>query len=494
MDPERIVQRTIRKRRRWKQAVAANVGVAVLLAALLMLLVNALAFRFYWRTDFSRTRLYELSEKTRSIVAGLEQPVDVLVFFQRGDELFHDVENSLREYQYASDLIRVEYIDPDRNLARAEELGQRFDVQGPNVVVFHQAGRHMQLGVTDLMEYDFSGARQGLAPARLRFRGEQAFSSALHHVTQAEEPIVYFLAGHGERRIDNFDPFVGYSSIARRMRRDNIELETLVLGQVTGIPEDAAALIIAGPSRRLTQPELDLIDAYLERSGRVMVLLDSLTRSGLETVLERWGVGVGDDVVIDATRTLTGRELFVTDYGVHPITSGIRGMTTVFYSPRSVVSLWAPGAVTSDQADKPHVTVLASSSASGWAERDPEQTPVRFDAGTDMSGPVSVAVAVERGPVAGIDVQIRSARLVVFGDSSFVSNGALTGGDEDFFMHALHWLLDLDELMALAPRDLDEIRLVLDRRQIRWLQKWTLGALPGFVAVLGVLVWLRRRR
>lgn len=494
MDTQTIARKTIRRRRQWRAAIGLNVLLSVVLALLLAVLLNGLASRYYLRADISRASLYTLSDKTQHLLATITNTVDVIVFFQRGNEIFHDIESLVREYQYHGPALRVEYVDPDRNLARTEELARRHDVNKPNVVIVHSQGRTRILSETDLVQYDFSGVREGMAPARVSFTGEQALSSAIHGVTQARVPKVYFLSGHGERRIDNFDPFVGFSSIAKQMRQDNVQLETLVLGETPRIPEDADALIIAGPNRRISQPELDLIHAYLEQSGRVMMLIDSLTRTGLETVLARWGVSLGDDVVIDPSRTLTGRELFVTEYGFHPITECIRGVTSVFYMPRSVEPIPRRIAASSDQVDKPHVSVLATTSPSGWAERDPDQTPMRFDPGTDRAGPISIAVAVERGPVPGIDVQIRSTRMVVFGDSGFVSNGGLTGGDEDFFMSAFNWLLQRDELMAMTPRPIDTVRLVLDKDQMRQLFWIAVMGMPAVVGLFGGLIEWRRRR
>jgi ABC-type uncharacterized transport system involved in gliding motility auxiliary subunit len=196
--------------------------------------------------------------------------------------------------------------------------------------------------------------------------------------------------------------------------------------------------------------------------------------------------------VVDATRTLSGRELFITRYEPHPITSKLKNETSILYLPRSVEP-----AVSAEEAggapDKPRVMPLAASSEAGWAESDLTQNPMKFDAGVDRPGPVSVAVAAERGPVPGIDVQIRPTRVVVFGDSDFVSNAALTGGNTDFFMSALNWLLEREELMAIAPKPVEQIRLDLTDIQLRTLHWMVVVVLPFLVAMAGALVWLRRR-
>lgn len=487
-------QKEVRRRRRWKVAVGANVFLAVALATVLVVLVNGFASLYYWRLDVGRAARHPLSHTTERLLDGLQNTVEVFVFFRRGAPL-HDVEILLRQFQDRAPRLRVEYVDPDRNLARAEELIRRHDVTEPNVVVVRSRDRSEVLAMETIRESAPPGIGGGAGDAgHTRFRGEQAFAAAIYRVTTDDMPTVYFLAGHGERSIDNFDQYVGYSSIAKRLRQEHIKPDTLVLGETDAVPDDGDVLIIAGPNRRISQPELDLISEYLEQSGRAMVLLDSMTRTGLEPILRRWGVLLGDDVVIDADRSLSGRELFVTQYGEHPITAPVQGLTSIFYSPRSVTPLAERFERAAEEADKPQVTVLASSSQSGWASRTPGRAPLRFDPEIDLAGPVPVAVAVERGPVRGIDVQIRPTRLVVFGDSGFASNGALTGGDEDFFMSALHWLLEREERMEIEPRHVAEARLLLNRRQIRRLLGWTVGGLPAAVAILGVLMALNRRR
>ena len=169
-------------------------------------------------------------------------------------------------------------------------------------------------------------------------------------------------------------------------------------------------------------------------------------------------------------------------------------MTCVFYGPRSIEPLPAAGDRVAPQMDKPHVTALALCSSNGWAETDLDESPPRFDRAVDRPGPISVAVAVERGGGAALDVHIRPTRLVVFGDSDFVSNGALAGGNLDLFMSALNWLLERDRLMAIAPKAPDELRFDMTLARVRLLFVVVVLLLPAAVALAGHLVWLRRRR
>lgn len=487
------VRRGLRRRRRWRMGIRLNLSLSILLAMLAVGLVNVLSARYHWRMDFTKAQHAELSEKTREILGSLENDVEIVMFFQRGQELFHEVESLLLKYQYVSSRISLELVDPDRHLGRVSELAALYEITEPNVVVFHSEGRSQVVPASALIEYDATRARTDEMPIRKLFTAERAFTSAIYAVSQARRPTVYFLTGHGERQVDNFDPMVGYSSIAKRIERDYINVRELQFGESSRIPDDLDVLVIAGPRRRMAQPEQDLIAAYLERSGRVLLLLDGQIHSGLEPILHRWGVQVGDDVVVDPSRTLTGREIFVTEYEPHPITDPLNGVSTLFHQPRSVSALHKSDGMAIVQRDKPNVTPLAMTSASGWAERNPDQTPLRFDAEVDGAGPVSMAVAVERGAIPDLRVQIRATRMVVIGDSSFVANAALTGGGEDFFMNSLNWLLDRENRLAIEPRPMTEMRLTLSRRQLNQLFLLSVILLPFSAALLGMLVSWKRR-
>ena len=146
-------------------------------------------------------------------------------------------------------------------------------------------------------------------------------------------------------------------------------------------------------------------------------------------------------------------------------------------------------------ADRPQVTPLAFSSDSSWGENQPEQTPPKYDEGIDLPGPLSMAVAVEKGATPGLlDMQIRPSRLIVFGDSGFVSNGGLTGGDTSLFMSSLNWLLSREELMAIAPKPVNDTRLKLTREDTRTLFWSAVGGIPALAALLGLILWMLRRK
>ena len=494
-DSEKFTQQS----RKLKLAITFNTGVALVLAAAIFGMVNYVSFRNYARHDFSRTKLYQLSDKTTGLLKSLTNSVEVTVFLEpnrdaASAEVFEDVDNLLKEYQEAAPTVHVKKIDPNRDVALAELFAKKYQPSGFGVM-FDTGGRTKYVLAEELVEMDYSAAQMGGPPRKIGFKGEQAFSSALQNITQAKTPTVYFLQGHGEHDPDGYDRTKGYANLAHEITRDNVTVKKLTLGEQKAIPADCDALIVAGPQKRLAPLEVEQVRQFLAKNGRALFLLDSLTETGLAPLLKEWGVQVGDDVVVDPSRTMSGNELFVTQYEPHPITAKLAGVSSILYLPRSVsaVEEAAPGPDAAP--DRPRATTLIKCTAAGWGETTPDQNPVRYDPGVDHKGPLGVAAAVEKGSAPGaLDTQIKPVRLVVIGDSTFLANSTLgTGGGVDLFQSALNWLLDRKELMAIAPKAVAEYRLVVEAGQLRLLGWLVIGGLPALIAALGIVVWLRRR-
>ena len=470
-----------------------NVLAAVLLAFVLVQLVNYIGLSNAKRWDWSARQYYALSEKTLNLLGELEHRVEVVVFFQEEHMLYSDIENLLEEYQYQSRNIHVEWVDPARDLARTEKLKDQYGLTEPQIVVFAIGGKSKVVKEADLAGYQMVKGRR--KPVMSAFKGEQAFSSAIQGLVQGETPVVYFLVGHGERRVTNFDQITGYSGIGGLIFRDNLEVKELLLTGEKQIPEDAATLVIAGPAKLMSAAEAELIEEYLSRGGRVMVLLDALKKTGLESMLRRWGVALRDDYVLDPENTLKGSDVYIRSYYEHPITLRMSDAGARFHLPRSVEPLLGDAA-TVETEDRPSVTQLAMTSDKSWSETQVNEPSAKYDEDTgDLRGPFSLAVAVERGASQKVlDVKIRPSRMVVFGDSDFVSNGALAGGDQDLFMSALNWLLDREELMAIAPKPIEEIKLNLTKKQLGQLFWINIAGIPALAGIAGLLVWIRRRK
>ena len=465
-------------------ALRTNLLAVLLLACAIFAMVNYLSMRHYTRIHWSRILSADLSGKTLQVLESVPDDIRIVALLRPSNAAYRSTVALLQEYTARSPNVSVEIVDPDRDMARTEQIAGQYRLTGSECVVFEIGGRHQAVVAADLIDYGPPDADAG----RRSFRGEQLFSSAIYSLTQATRPAVYFIQGHGERSPVDFDRRSGYSRIAARLRDENLDVEILNLGEAKAVPNQCALMIIAGPVQSFAPFEVALIRDYLARKGRLLLLLDARTHTGLDSLLMEWGLLLGDDIVADETRTLSGRELYINSYPDHPITAPLQNHASVLFLPRAL----RPRPFSSG-GDKPVVSPLATCSEQGWAEFDPDDASVHFDPQVDVAGPIPVAVAIERGPVPGVHVQIRPTRLVVIGDSDFASNSGIMGANADLFLNSVNWLLDRKELLAVSPKTFEELHLVMDARQLQKLFWAVVVVLPGIVAVLGFWVAWRRR-
>ncbi len=468
-----------------------NAVVGLFLAYVLVLMLGYLAMRYRLRANLSGAAFFPLSEKTLGLLGTLDRPVRVTVLFQDEHGLYSYMENLLEEYRYHSRNILVEWVDPVRDRAKTEFLASRYGLTEVQVVILDDGERFRVVPASLMMDME---AVPGSDEIRMAgFRGELAISSALLELKQSIRPKVYFLAGHGEQALGRFDRIRGYSSLEKILRGDAIDAADFVLTGQQPIPADADAVVVAGPTKQLSSIAVEVLEDYLHRSGRLLILLDAQHDGGLRSMLSRWGVGLRNDVVVDPENTLRGRDVHVRRFSEHPICADLKAAVQLML-PRSVfIYRWFNTGP--EGADRPQVVPLLFSSQKSWSEVEIDAARDVYDeAAGDILGPFPMGVAVERGAVHDLDVQIEPSRLVVIGDSDFVSNGNLVAGNADFFMNALNWLLDREELMAIAPKPIIEVRLSISRRMLQLMFWLMVAGIPLLPAVAGVAVWIRRRR
>ncbi|MEM7049159.1 MAG: GldG family protein [Acidobacteriota bacterium] len=492
---------------------------SLLLLVALLAIVNYFGWKYHQRFDWTATEIYSLSDKTKNVLANLEQDVEAVVFLNPVDPLFDSVEELLARYEAASSRFSVRTVDAARNPLEAQTLAERFDLQSDAIVLVRGDDRKIVLR-DDLAEYDYSGVQMGRTAEISAFKGEQRFTSALIDLEEQVSPKVLFTTGHGEI-VGGEIAGGGLSALRRLLQDDNFEIEEWAsLGQET-VPEGTDLLVIAGPTSGFIPPETAMFSSYLEAGGRILLLLDpvlsptgsgELLDIGLEEWLAGWSVEVGRNAVVDPAAALPfyGAEtLFVADYGTHPLTRSVQdgGLAVLVSMARSV------GAGESQEGLR--VTQLLETSREGWGETD--LLNVEKGAG-DLAGPVPLGVVVEieaddspadsgldaggeavTGDGEGDELAAAAAsggRLVVFGDSDFVGDGLLQARDANvvLLIDTLNWLVERETLLGIPPKEPERVRLSMTGSQLAWTNALALLVLPGLGIIFGVLVYRRRRR
>jgi len=465
-----------------RQARYGTLSIASVLMVLAILVgINYIAGRQNKRWDLTAAKQYSLSDQTVKVLKGLKEPVRLIVFDR--DTSFQRFRDRLGEYEYASPNVKVEYVDPDRQPARAKE----YQVQSYGTVIAEYQKR---------IERTTSDA-------------EQDITNAIIKAVEGQQKRVYFVQGHGEKDTGSADERSGYNAIAAALGRDNFTVEKLVLAQQKDVPPDASVLVIAGPRVDYLQPELEMLRRYLQKGGKALFMLDPADRAdsppltNLEALVREWGIEVGHDVVLDPVGQALGMGAdapVAATFPTHPITERFN-VLTAFPLTQSVTPI-------SGGANNRFAQPIVETSPQSFAKKDltvlREGGQIALDETKgDRKGPITIAsaVSVPTGDPAPTpegtkpdDSKRPESRVAVFGDSDFVTNGVLgVPGNRDLFMNTVNWLAQQENLIAIRPREPEDRRVSLTPAQSRWALIQSLLLVPGLVLFAGLVTWWRRR-
>lgn len=437
------------------------------------------------RWDITLAGEYTLSPQTLRLLNQVNDEVEILAFFQPDQDERERAAYLLDTYAYACDKIRYRFVDPDREPG----LAQKYGIKG-----------YGQLTV------GYEGRRE-----TVHFISEQDITNALAKVVHNESRTIYFLSGHGERNLENFEN-EGYSRLKNALEEQNYRVVSLNLMTAEKVPADASLVVIAGPERKIFPEEVDRLNTYLDGGGSLLVLLDPIQGAGFMDFLTSKNILLQSDLIIDNQgRVLGGDYLMpvITRYADHEITKNSTA-AALLSEARSV------------RAKKGEVWIakeLAWTSDKSWAETDLksalEDNRALFEEGKDLRGPVSVAVVstkISKGlkPSGGLGADAQTLReaasrgkafetshVVVIGDSDFAKNALFDMvGNSDLALNAINFLAKSPELINIRPRSRETSLLTLTYSQAKWLFWYSFMLLPVIIIAggLGAWTWKRRHR
>ena len=487
--------------------IAANVAAQITILAAIVLMINYLGFNRYARWDLSRNSRYALSPLTKKFLESLKKEVRIFVFFSPttrntpGPDLYDDVQNLLKEYEFAAKRkLRVENIDPYRDLTRARELQERYKFgTNENLIILEYQGRKKFIPVTDLAEYDASGMFNN-AQEISAFKGEQVITGALIELVEDRQTKIGLVTGQGEAGLGDGSSLSRFESA---VERQNLKLEDLSLAGLEKIPGTFGAVILAGPAYDLTDHDIAILQTYWDEKGRLLLLLNPRVRTPkLDAFLAGLGVRNNQDIIVSKVKT--GLE----EQSVTPDVYGRFLPETPFLKPLAQTIGYFPGGTRSLSIDEARLSqlsiratrMLTPSLDNYWGAKDDildaNKTP-EFRKGIDLSPPLFFGWALEKGASQDQRVQLRSSsRMVVLGNTDFLRDESLNRAapDTDFVLLCLNWLNDREQLLAIAPREQRTFMLNLRPTQMERIVLLTVIGIPLLFAMIGSGIWVIRRR
>lgn len=416
--------------------------------------------------DLTEDKTNTLSPELLAAFESLPEDVKATAFFsqlsntQSAEELLSKIKaNSNGKFDY-------EFVDPDRDPQAAIAAG----ITGDGKILL-QMGDHKEI---------------------VAYASETEILKGMLRLLNPGNNVIYFLTGHGEHDTETAGD-VSLTRAKETLESKNYSVKTLNLIAENKIPEDASAIVIAGPLKPVSDNEIKLLKNYLAKGGSVVVMQDSnpLTEFGdasdplAEMLNKDWGITLNNDIVYDLGSPQPTTAAATYYDSTHAITRNMNTLVTYFPFSQSLTVAEGMEGVALNQ--------LVRTGPKSWGEKNFESLsqgggPPSLDESAEATGPLTLVAAAENPTTKG--------RVVVFGSSNFAIDpnfGAY--GNGDMFVNSVDWAAEQEELANITPKTPTE-------RTFQAPPPWAgivlvLGSvflIPGLVVLAGISTWLSRKR
>jgi len=480
----------------------------VLLVVAVLVIINILSERFFFRLDFTADQRYTLSEATKNILKSMDEPVTVTAYFSEDlppdyAAVRDDFKDLLVEYDNRSGgKVLYEYVDPKNNQqieSKAFQAGVaplRMNMREKDEIVVKKIymGAVVQLG-------DKSEAIPSIQPGSAM---EYDLTTAIKKLAIKNKPSVGFIQGNGEPSLGSVGQLLQELDVLYNV--EPVDLSNAdELGRFN-------SLILLGPTDTIPAVQLQKLDNYLAGGGRMFIGIDRVKgdfqtaqgtaiNTGLETWLAQKGLNVGSNFVVDANCGTVSMQQQnfpfpiqipfpyipkIQNFTEHPITEGIEQILFQFTSSIDFTGdtslTFIPLLKSSDKAATIPVP-LYFEVQKRWNETD-----------FPKSG-ITVGAILEGNIVGSIP-----SKIVLVTDGQFVVNGEgqnarqVSMDNVSLLANAIDWLSDDTGLIDLRTKGVTARPLDQVEEGRKNLIKYLNFLLPIFLIIVYGIFRMQRRR
>ncbi len=510
-----------------------GVNTLILLGAFtgIVIVLNFVSFEYDRRVDVTATNQFSLSERTKDLLDGLQDYIRATAFYKALQDTpnaevaarRNRVVDTLDEFEARSGRFTYRVIDPDLE---------------PGIVAAYFGQRPTGfVSETVVIENLNTGEFDTLQPTDVAFgQLEQDLVTSLYVATGQEQKTVYFLAGHGERNIDGGGGD-GYALLRQALEQENYLARGLVWPRAStdiAVPDDAALVVVAGPTSDLPDAHALALDLYLlgrdaegqrrRENGSMIFLAEPDTPDSWREFLIQWGIVLVPGYIRDLDSSVPGLPQTlalnmdfnnIVNFNLQVLGNNQAAITSAFEAAFEIVApegqqlqnVFMPDAAAltplpvSDGARLP--LALSVTSPNSYVIPEPDRIePItgQGQGADDLSGVFIPAMLMrsaakvgmtlpEQGP-ADTDISL----ILAFGDADFVGNSNIgRGGGLDMFVNSTNYLLGDYSLVSIRPKAFSFREFNLDRNEYDFVRFSSWLFLPGLMALAAGLVWWLRR-
>lgn len=467
-------------------------GYSVIATSLLfcfLLILNLIFSSLNIKIDLTEEKFFSLSDKTLSIVQGIEDPINIYVLEETGAEN-KDFQDILNKYEKESDKISVIYKDPVLYPQFAQKYmdlttdGMEQSIPTGSIIIENTVtGQFRTILYQELYNIGFD---QSYGPYIQSVAIEERVTGGIDYVTNGIERRVLVTEGHGEYTI----PF----TIFDQLEKENFIVENINLLTDELEPNPNDTLLIYSPHIDFQESERDKVLAFLEQGGKAVIFTDFNTPDmpNFDQILSTYGLQVEEGVVVEGSsdHMLSSSPNFILpEIADHDITS-------ILLENKLPIVMPLAGGLSEMENKRNSVTLtpLLTSSNNSWLKADLDATTIEKEDG-DQDGPIHLAYAIEDTNTN--TTEPITTKLMVISNTLFLDNSQFnvdSSGNIDFIMNGFLWLQGKDNSLQIGPKASASYFLPpLSGTTFLILAGVSLILIPLTIITWGIITWLKRR-
>lgn len=406
-------------------------GLSIVIALALISSIGYLGHSLNTTIDFTEEKLFSLSDQTKKVLNSMkEDGVRFTIFFKGkvAQKAKNQVQNNLKIFKQEAPFIKIQYYDVYKNNKKAQIYLTKQDAQNDQAL---------------FMFVEYRSKKQKVkAPF-----DESKILSVLSKISRKEEQYVYYTTGHGEKDF-NSTSSSGLSFFKNALENSGYSVkEWNFVQEQSGVPKNAATLMILGPTKTFFEQEIRWIQEYIKNKGNLFIALDPGARHNLTPFLKKdLGIVFKNNYIISALSRFLGRS-----------ETSVLGLNATKNSP--VMKGFRPArkdriTLVFDEASEVQLSTSASYEQGYLLKSDPSALIVKNlftsiqKATQRKSRNFSVYVQEQKG-----ERKSQGFSIILFGDSDFLSNRNWDIGDhQNFSLQIMAYLSNQNDLMSIPPK------------------------------------------
>ena len=434
--------------------------------------------------DFTKNKVYTLSETTKSKIKNIEDEV-AITFINYEDT--DSVVKLAEKYIVFNSKIKIEKIN---NIESRKDLIEKYSLDtSSKVIIINSNSNETVLSEYDLYTYDYS-------TYETIDTSEEAITNAIIDVIIKDKPKVYFMSNHAQYDIEEY-----FYTLTYLMEKDANEVKILDILTTGSVPEDCDTLVITTLAEDITVFEKDKILEYINKGGEILLLIGpNITGKDLtnfQEVLNQYGLILEEGVIFEGSAS-----------------------NMLYGYPDFIIEKLQNSSLT-EKLNMNISVCLADAASIKFNQEKQEELNVKFEelAATSNKAFLRTNLLIntsektsqdseEREFVIGAIVNKKindnnNSKLIIWGNELFGSNMQVNLNDYDYYISELYNNEDviLNSIAYLNERE-DTITIRKGYDSVTYtatqLQHYIIMAIifiiPLLIIIIGIIVWQVRRR